>query len=152
MKLVYFLSVFLVIVFGCKKENSPVKLEAQKLAEEQKNIVNDWKLIKIMTVKPNSQYGQLATMYCQNSLTFSFKSDDVFHYTLDTPCYPDENTYGFWNLAKTDSLFLNFTGPSHIGAYERLEVSKLTADTMKWNILSGYNNGIITQEYTLIPK
>ena len=37
---------------------------------------------------------------------------------------------------------------------QQQELSIMTADTMKWNILASTGNGnpVITQEYTLIPK
>jgi hypothetical protein len=153
MKRICFLPLLL-IIFSCKKEISPEELEQQKLAAMRINIVNSWKIIKIMTVKPTSQYGTLATSFCEDAATFSFGSDSSFNYIGNPACYSRQNIRGVWDLPKADSLFIKFTENWVIGAYEKLEVTKLTADTMKWNILasSGNGNPVITQEYTLVPK
>jgi hypothetical protein len=146
------LLILLATVFACKKQSSPEELEGRKLTEMQKNIINDWKIIKIMTVKPSSQYGVIWTISCQDALTYSFKSDKVFNHTYDPPCFPSGSAYGFWDLPTTDSLFLEYRGPINPGTYEKKVITKLTADTLKWTILSQFNNEVITQEYTLIPK
>jgi hypothetical protein len=151
MKLPFFLillTLLLVFVPGCKKEDAPLP-EAQKLARERINIVKDWKVSKLMIVKPSSLYAVTARMNCQDSLTFSFRSDGQFRYS--DPCNQQQSA-GFWDLPKADSLFINFTGPVFFSAYEKLEITQLTADTMKWNILASYNNDIITMEYAFIPK
>ena len=152
MKLVYFITILLIVVFSCKKEITPEELERQKLAIMRANIINDWKIIKIMTVKPLSEYGSIATSFCEDAAIFSFKSDSSFNYAGNPACYSRQNIKGVWKLPKADSLFITFTENWIIGAYENLEVTKLTADTMKWNILAPSSNGMITQQYTLIPK
>ena len=160
MKLIYFI-LLLLAIFSCNKDASPEELERQKLElEKQKlvamrtNIVNDWKIIKIMTVKPATEYGTIATSFCEDAATFSFNADSSFNYAGNPACYSRQYIRGVWSLPKTDSLFITFTENWIIGAYEKLEVTKLTADTMKWNILASTGNGnpVITQEYTLIPK
>ena len=154
MKLIYFFPLLLLALLGCKKELSPEELQQQELAIMKANLVKDWKIFKIMTVKPADQYGTLATSLCEDAATFSFKNDSSFDYIGNPACYSQQNIRGVWSLPKSDSLFITFTGNSIIGAYEKLEVTKLTADTMKWNILASTGNGnpVITQEYTLIPK
>jgi Lipocalin-like domain len=161
MKLIYIFPLFLFAFFSCKKELSPEELERQKLQIEQQklvamraNLVKDWRILKIMTVKPASQFGIIATSFCEDAATFSFKSDSSFNYKGNPACYSRENIRGVWSLPKSDSLFITFTENWTIGAYEKLEVTKLTADTMKWNIIASTGNGspLITQEYTLIPK
>lgn len=160
MNLLYFISLLLVFS-SCKKEVSPeelerrkLELEKQKVATMRASIINDWKIIKIMTVKPVSEYGALATSFCEDAATFSFNSDSSFNYAGNPACYSRQNIRGVWSLPKADSLFITFTENWIIGAYEKLEVTKLTADTMKWNIFASTGNGnpVITQEYTLIPK
>ena len=161
MKLLYFFPVLLLILFSCKKELTPEELERQKLRLEQQklaamrtNLVNDWRILKIMTLKPTSQYGIISTSFCEDAATFSFISDSSFNYKGNPACYSRENIRGVWSLPKADSLFITFTENWTIGAYEKLEVTKLTADTIKWNIIASTGNGnpLITQEYTLIPK
>jgi hypothetical protein len=105
-----------------------------------------------MTVKPLSELGTLATSLCEDVAIFSFYDDGTFNYLGNPICYSKQNIKGVWNLPKTDSLFITFTDNWSIGAYENLEVTKLTADTMKWNIRAGTATGAITQEFTLIPK
>ncbi len=154
MKFIYFISLIsfgFIIMTGCKKDKeiSPEEIEEQKVETMRKNIINDWKILKIMTIKPVPVNG--TTIFCP--ATFSFYDDHTFNYTGDDPaCTLGQNIKGTWELPKSDSLFITFTGNHIIGAYEKLEVTKLTADTMKWNILAASANGIITQEYTLIPK
>ncbi|MBN8835621.1 MAG: lipocalin family protein [Sphingobacteriia bacterium] len=161
MKQIYFFPLLLLAFFSCKKELSPEELQRQKLELEQQklaamraNLVKDWKIFKIMTVKPASQYGTISTSYCEDAATFSFKSDSSFNYIGNPACYSQQNIRGVWSLPKSDSLFITFTENWVIGAYEKLEVTKLTADTMKWNIIASTGNGNpnITQEYTLIPR
>lgn len=161
MKLIYTLLLLSLTLFSCKKQLSREELEKQKLAIEEKklsmlraNLAQDWKIIKIMTVKPLSQYGTLATSFCENAATFSFASDSLFTYIGNPACYSREYIRGVWSLPKADSLFIKFTQNWTIGAYEKLEVTKLTADTMKWNIVGtpGNGNPLITQEFTLIPN
>lgn len=107
-----------------------------------------------MTVKPASEYGAIASSFCEDAAVFSFRNDSTFNYAGNPACYSRQNISGIWELPKTDSLFITFTENWTIGAYEKLEVTKLTADTMRWNILASTGNGnpTITQEYTLIPK
>ena len=152
MKLIYILTILLIVVFSCKKEITPEDLERQKLQIMRTNIINDWKIIKIMTVRPLSEYGTIATSFCEDAAIFSFKSDSAFNYIGNPACYSRQNIKGVWKLPKADSLFITFTENWIIGAYENLEVTKLTADTMQWNILASSANGVITQQYSLIPK
>jgi hypothetical protein len=153
MKPIYLFSLLLAI-FSCKKETSPEELERRKLGTMRANIVNDWKIFKVMTVKPASEYGTISRSPCEDVAIFSFKSDGSFNYAGNPACYSTPNIAGVWSLPKKDSLFITFTENWIIGAYEKLEVTKLTADTMKWNILAATGNGnpIITLEYTLIPR
>lgn len=161
MKPVCFFPLLLLAFFSCKKELTPEELERQKLElEKQKlaamraNLVQDWKIFRIMTVKPASQYGTIATSFCEDAATFKFKIDSSFNYIGNPACYSREIIRAVWSLPKADSLFITFTENWSIGAYEKLEVTKLTRDTMKWNIVASTGNGNppITQEYTLIPK
>jgi hypothetical protein len=153
MKLLYFLP-FLVVIFSCKKDISPEELERRNLAKMRTDIINDWKIFKVMTVKPASEYGTILRSPCEDLAIFSFRSDSSFNYAGNPACYSTPNIGGVWTLPKKDSLFITFTENWIIGAYEKLEVTKLTADTMKWNILAATGNGnpVITLEYTLIPK
>ena len=152
MKLIYFFTILLIVVFSCKKEITPEELERQKLAIMRTNIMNDWRIIKIMTVKPLSEYGNIATSFCEDAAIFSFKNDSTFNYAGNPSCYSRQNIRGVWKLPKADSLFITFTENWIIGAYENLEVTKLTADTLQWNILASSANRMITQQFTLIPK
>ena len=154
MKLIYFFLVLLLAFCSCKKESSPEEREQRKLTTMRANLAKDWKIVKIMTVKPASQYGTIATSPCEDAATFSFKSDSSFNYIGNPACHSQQNIRGVWRLPKSDSLFITFTQNWIIGAYEKLEVTELTADTMKWNIIASTGNGnpLITQEYTLVPK
>ena len=110
------------------------------MTHKSNNLIPLEKIIKIMTVEPASEYGTLAKSFCEDAATFNFKSDSSFNYKGNPACHSRENIRGVWNLPKSDSLFITFTESWTIGAYEKLAVTKLTADTMKWNIVASTGN------------
>ena len=124
MKLFYALPFLFSIVFACKKEDPPNEIETPSLIEMKKNIVNTWKIFKVMTVKPISRFGEGGTLSCQDATTFNFKGDSTFYYIVDSSCFPGGSSVGFCNLASKDSLILDFRGPTHPG------------HTTNWRLLS----------------
>jgi hypothetical protein len=152
---VFCLSIFILLTFfGCEKDISPEEKKQQELGILRTHLINDWKIFRIMTVKPASQYGAIGSSFCEDVAIFSFKIDGTFMYSGNPTCYSIGNLPGVWDLPKPDSLFIHFTGSWAIGAYENLEITKLTADTLKWNIVGATGNGnpLVTIEYTLVPR
>lgn len=154
MKPIYLSMLLIVPIYACKKGSSPEELKNQQLAAMKKYIVNDWKISKIVIVKPASEYGKMVFQFvCNKNETFSFRGDNSFIYTGNPLCSIKEPITGVWSLPKTDSLLINFTW-TRLVAYEKLELTELTAGVMKWNIIASNGNGNQddTLEYTLVPR
>ena len=136
-----------------EEESRRLKLEKEKLEAMRVNIIKDWKLIKIMTVKPVAMWGSLATSYCSEAGTYSFRPDNRFVYSDNRVCSLRDSVRGRWELRRTDSLYLHPTeNYNFFGGLGETEVSMLTADTMKLNLLVSDGTQVITSEYTFIPK
>jgi len=150
LRLFSLLSVLALLIPSCKKETQEVSNGSPTLAEMRVNIMNDWQIVRMMSIKP--QYGQIYTSPCSEAAIFRFEDDNRFTYLADPLCYSEPNTFGFWEIRTKDSLFIDFNGNPTYSGYEKMGIAKLTKDTMQWYIYPNGRNDSITDEYTLIPK
>lgn len=145
------LSILSLLFPSCKKQAQQVTNGSPTLAEMRVNIVNDWRIVRIMSIKPQSEYGQIWTSSCLQAAIIRFADDNTFSYLADSTCFPDTNSFGFWEVRTKDSLSIIFNA-NPISAFEKMGIARLTKDTMQWYIYPYSRTDSVTYEYTLVPK